>query len=133
MMTKLHDWQLRLEALIGQRQTAPFAWGLHDCCTFAADCVEAITGQDPAPAGLRLHRTEKQALRALKRHGGVVGIATSAMGQPVSSSQARVGDVVLCQAGKRDMLGVCNGTTALAPGPTGLVTVPIGELCWRVA
>lgn len=129
---KNQTWQLDFERFIAQRQAAPFVWGLNDCCVFAADCVQAITGKDPAPAGLRSHRTEKQALRALKRHGGVAGIATAAMGQPVPSSQASVGDVVLCQSGKRDMLGICNGSTALAPGPTGLVTVPMGDMCWRV-
>jgi hypothetical protein len=130
-MIKLPDWQLRMERLIAQRQSAPFAWGVNDCCTFAADCVTEITGTDPAP--VRTHRTEKQALRALKRHGGVIGIATAAMGQPVPSSQAHVGDVVLCQAAGHDMLGICNGTTALAPSAHGLVAVAMGELCWRIA
>ena len=85
------------------RRAQPFAWGIHDCCTFAADAVQAITGQDPAPAGLRAHRTEKQALRALRRHGGVVGIATDAMGPPAPVSLACVGDVVVVCGG----VGVC--------------------------
>lgn len=131
-LTRLPTWPTRLEALLAQRQTQPFAWGLNDCCTFAADCVQAITGQDPAPAALRHHRTQKQAARALKRHGGMVGMAVAALGQPVPSSQACVGDVVLCTSANRPMLAICNGTTALAPSSTGLVTVPLGALCWRV-
>lgn len=131
-MHRLNDWQLRFEAFIASRLGAPFAWGSNDCAVFAADCVQAITGQDPAPAGLRAHSTEKQALRALKRHGGVAGIATAVLGQPVPVSQANVGDVVLCKAGRRDMLAICNGSTAFAPSARGLVSVPLGDLCWRV-
>lgn len=131
-MQRQPDWQLRFEAFIASRLSAPFVWGSNDCAVFAADCVQALTGQDPAPAGLRAHSTEKQALRALKRHGGVAGIATAVLGQPVPASQANIGDVVLCKAGHRDMLAICNGGSALAPSARGLVTVPLGALCWRV-
>jgi hypothetical protein len=133
--TRLPDWQLRLADLIAKRQTMPFAWGQNDCALFAADCVQAITGQDPAPAGLRRHRTAKQACRQLVRHGGLASIASSALGQPRPAAFAQVGDVVLAAAGKRPMLAVCNGCTAMAPGPVGLVQVPIDPQaqCWRVA
>lgn len=130
--TRLHNWQTRLEALLASRQAQPFAWGANDCCSFAAAVVQAITGQDPTPPGLRGPRTQKQALRALKRHGGITGIATLALGQPAPASLACVGDVVLCQAGQRDMLAVCNGTSALAPSASGLIAVPMGSLCWRL-
>lgn len=133
--TRHHDWQLRYEAFIAQRRAAPFAWGVNDCATFAADCVLALTGQDPAPPALRLHKTQKQALRALERHGGLSGIATAALGQPVAASQAGVGDVVLVKVGKRDALAVCNGQTAFGPSARGLVAVGMGcaTLAWRVA
>ena len=132
--TKLQDWQVRFEAFIKARRALPFAWGSNDCAIFAADCVQAITGQDPAPAGLRSHATEKQAARSLERHGGLVGIATAALGEPVPISQACVGDVVLCKSGKRDMLAICNGSTALAPSAQGLVSVGMDDasMCWRV-
>lgn len=126
------DWQIRFEAFIALSYKRPFEWGLNDCATFAADCVWALTGVDPAPVDLRGHRTAKQALRALKRNGGLRGIATAALGQPRPALTARVGDVVLCKAGTRDMLAICNGREALAPSSAGLVSVPLGELCWGV-
>lgn len=128
------DWQIRFEAFIAQRRAAPFAWGQNDCALFAADCVRAITGQDPAPPGLRLHKTKKQALRALERHGGLHSIATRALGQPVPASQAGVGDVVLVKVGKRDALAICNGQSAFGPSARGLVAVGMdaATLAWRV-
>ena len=135
MMHKLPDWQLRFEAFVAARQATPFAWGSNDCATFAADCVQALTGIDPAPKGLREHRTDLQAARTLQQHGGLVGIATAALGAPVSALQAQVGDVVLSKAGVRDMLAICNGATCIAPGPVGLVHLGMStaSLCWRVA
>lgn len=128
---KLQDWSIRFDALIRARLTMPFEWGANDCCTFAADCVQAMTGSDCA-ASLRGHSTAKQSYRALKTHGGVIGIATAALGQPMPAAFAQVGDVVLSKAGKRDMLAICNGTTALAPSASGLVSVALGDLCWRI-
>ena len=132
---RLPDWQLRLEAFVSAHQCQPFAWGANDCATFAANCVQALTGQDPAPAGLRNHRTAKQATRTLNRHGGLVGIATAVFGQPVPVAGAQVGDVLLVRFGKRMALGICNGATVIGPGPAGTVAVGFDRAaaCWRVA
>jgi hypothetical protein len=135
MMVKLQDWQVRFEQFIADRAAAPFTWGTNDCAIFAADCVLAITGHDVALPALRRHKTELQAARVLKRHGGVVGIATAAMGQPVPASGAGVGDVVLAKSGRRDMLAICNGATCIAPGVAGLAFLPMptDSVCWRIA
>lgn len=129
-----HDWQVRLEAFVRERMDMPFAWGTNDCAIFAADCVRAITGADVALPSLRLHRNEVQAARSLKKHGGLAGIATAALGQPIPAALAGIGDVVLSKACERDMLAICNGTTCMAPGPNGIVYLPMSTAskCWRV-
>jgi hypothetical protein len=134
-MNKLHDWQVRFESFIASRNAKPFTWGTNDCAIFAADCVHALTGCDVALPAFRKHATERQAARVLKRHGGVLGIATAALGQPVPATTASVGDVVLAKAGGRDMLAICNGDTCIAPGPRGLAVLPMAQasLCWRLA
>lgn len=130
---KLPNWQLKFEAFMRQRRSQPFAWGSNDCCIFAADCAMAITGRDPAP-NLRSHTTAKEAYRTLQQHGGIVGVATQAWGEPVPAAFAQIGDVVLTKAGKRDMLAVCNGGTLLAPAAGGLESIGLqgATLCWRV-
>ena len=135
MTHRLPDWQTRMEAFVRERMHQPFAWGSNDCAIFASDCVMAITGQDPAPAGLRRHRTAKQACRAIARHGGLGAIATQALGTPIAPSMAQTGDVVLISVGKRDALAICNGATALAPATGGLVAAPMAaaHMAWRVA
>lgn len=131
---RLQHWELALDAFLHARRNVPFVWGANDCALFAADAVQTITGHDPAPAGLRAHRTSKQALRALARHGGLTGIATQALGQPRPASQACVGDVVLLAVGKRDYLAICNGATALGPSASGLVAVDMSaaRMSWAV-
>lgn len=132
--TRLPDWPTRMEAFMAQRHSAPFAWGSNDCAIFAADCVQAITGQDPAPAGLRKHRTAKQAYRAIARYGGMQTIASAALGPHIAPLLAGVGDVVLVPVGKRTAFGICNGATALVPSAGGLVALPMdtARIAWRV-
>jgi hypothetical protein len=129
---RLPDWQPRLQALIQQRQAQPFAWGLHDCCLFVCDGIEAITGHDPA-ADLRGYSTEREALRVLQAHGGVRGLAESRAGKSVPVLAAQVGDVGLLPLDGRDTLALCGGAHWLAPGALGLVALPLdaASLAWR--
>jgi hypothetical protein len=134
MTMRLHDWQLQLERFTRERSAIPFAWGTNDCAIFASDAVMAMTGVDPAPADLRLHRTAKEACRAIQSHGGLAAIATGVLGAPVPVAFAGVGDVVLVKAGKRDALAICNGSVALMPSPIGLVAVSLegAAHAWKV-
>lgn len=132
-MTRHHDWQLRLEAFLRARRSTPFAWGANDCTVFAADCIEALTGVKVLP-DLRDYATERQAARLTKTHGGLVGIATAALGEPIPVLAAGIGDVVLSRAGERDMLAICNGGTCIAPGADGIVHLGMSTatMAWRV-
>jgi hypothetical protein len=137
-LQRLPDWPLRLEAFVAERQAQPFAWGVQDCALFAADAVKALTGVDVAPPALRQHRSARAALRSLQAHGGLHGIAQAALGTPIAPALATVGDVLLVCTHHDDsahaMLALCNGSTALAPGPQGLVSVSLHSAvhAWRV-
>lgn len=67
-MKRLDDWPERLMATIAVHQAAPFTWGQHDCATFFADCVAAVSGVDPF-AEFRPWTSEHSALRALAKSG----------------------------------------------------------------
>lgn len=122
-----------METFVRERREDPFAWGSNDCALFAADAVQAITGEFLCPE-LRGHRDVREGLRALARLGGVRAIATRALGEPGSPLMARIGDVVVIQAGKREALAICNGGSALAVGPDGIVAVSMSQAlaAWRV-
>jgi hypothetical protein len=136
-LVRLADWPLRLEAFVVARQAQPFAWGGQDCALFAADAVQALTGVDVAPPALRCHRHARAALRSLRAHGGLQAIAQAALGTPIPPVLAGVGDVLLTRPSSQShhpMLAVCNGASALAPGPFGLVSLGLAQVshAWRV-
>lgn len=131
---RLPDWQIRLEAFMRVRRTMPFKWGVHDCATFAADGIEAMTGVRYVP-GLRGHQTAREAIAAMRAAGGLKGIATQALGEPVAPLMATIGDVVLVPMGKREALGLCNGSTVIGAALAGgLANAPldIAIAAWRV-
>jgi hypothetical protein len=132
-LVRLPDWQLRYAALVAARMATPFDYGSNDCALFAADAVQAMTGIDPAPH-LRAHTNAREAIKTIKRYGGIANLATACLGPAVPVQTARVGDVVLVAVGKRLALGICNGTTAFGPGARGLAHAAMADalLCWRV-
>lgn len=133
-MTRLPNWQLRLEAFVAERQHMPFAWGTNDCCMFAAGAVQALTGHDVAARLRGSYSTGQQALRRLRTRGGVSAIASKVLGPSIRPLQAGIGDVVLLSIEGQDALGLCNGTTVLGPGPAGLVAygMDVAIAAWRV-
>lgn len=127
------NWQAALSAFLAARRDAPFEWGSNDCCLFAADAVQAMTGSDHA-AELRGYGSALEAARLIEARGGLERIASDALGEPVAPVFASVGDVVLIENEGRDLLALCNGTTALAPGELGMAVLSMdaAKATWRV-
>jgi len=130
---RLPDWQLRLAEFGQARASMPFAWGSNDCCTFAADALEAMTGRDLRGA-FPVYEGALGAARAIEQGGGLLHLATKLLGDPVSPKMAAVGDLVLVLNAEREMLGICNGTSVIAPGEAGMVLVGMetAVAAWRI-
>lgn len=130
---RLHAWQEHFAALVAQRMHAPFEWGVHDCCLWAADAVQAITGADVAADVRGQYSTAMQAGKLLQKLGGVAEIACARLGPVVTPALAQVGDVGLTTHEGRDVLAVCGGGHFLAPGPAGLQPVGMAQVrrVWR--
>ena len=132
---RLPDWQLRLEAFAREQASMPFTWGVNDCGLFAANCVRALTGADPAPWMRGAYATSMGAARVIAQGGGLHAIACEACGAPIPVLRAAVGDVVLIeQPMAGPTLAICNGATAMGPGPDGLVQLPmaLATSAWKV-
>jgi len=124
---------MRLAEFAQQRAPMPFAWGKNDCCLFAADAVLAMTGVDHA-AQLRGYSTALGAQRKIEVAGGLRDLVVQILGEPVSPLMAAVGDVVLVENEGRELLAVCNGTSAIAPGPHGMVALDMAAAlsAWKI-
>lgn len=134
---RLPGWPRRLADVVARHADRPFAWGEHDCCTFAADVVEAITGRDPMAAWRGAYVGQLAAARLLREHGGLLGLVSGVLGEPVAPTLALRGDVVLYlqpDHADRPALGVCLGPVFTAPGPAGLAQAPmrLAVHAWRI-
>lgn len=134
-MIRRPDWPTLLAEYIHSKRFAPFEWGVHDCCLFAANCIEVMTGEDQAIMYRGTYSNEVGALRLLKELGGVVGIANKLLGPTTPVSFAQRGDVVLAiDEDDRESLAICTGDVYVAPGRTRLVYRPVLSAlkAWKV-
>jgi len=122
-----------LDAFLRQRMAQPFAWGVQDCCLFAADAVHAQTGVDPAQAERGSYHDAATAQRLLERSGGLSTLGARA-GVEVLPGLAQPGDVGLVDFDGRQSLAVCTGAHWLAPAALGLAALPFNaaRMAWRV-
>lgn len=122
------DWLPRLEALLAEAQTKHFAWGQHDCCTFAMDAIEAITGENPLPELKGAYDSRFAGLRWLSRKGfsSIEDALDAVVGNRLPGPRlAGRGDIVLVES---MTVGVVDGTASrvacLNMDEPGLVYLP---------
>jgi hypothetical protein len=122
---------MRLSQALCEAETRRFAYGSHDCCVLAADAIRAMTGRD-----VLSEFASYKGLAAMKRimqaHGGVEGIASSALGPPLETVRtAKRGDIVSVHSvgrkGPDVSLGVVVGQHAAVAAPVGLAYVPMSK------
>lgn len=127
------DWQKRLVTVIKAAEKRPFSWGQHDCCLFAADCVEAMCGEDFATEFRGNYNSETGAKKALLRGGGSLERVLARFLDEVNPSLIQRGDVAVVENAGRRCAGVFYGGSVWVPGDNGLVGLSGNLLsAWRV-
>lgn len=125
------NWEHRLNEFL--KSVGPFEWGSNDCCMFAVNAVEAMTGIDHGKPYVG-YKTALGAARRLEKFGGVEGIATIELGEPKSIKMAKRGDVVSVENGKNIILGICVGVKIAAVSEDGLTffSMSVAKNAWSV-
>jgi len=127
------DWQKRLVTVIKAAEKRPFSWGQHDCCLFAADCVEAMCGEDFAAEFRGNYNSETGAKKALLRGGGSLERVLARFLDEVNPSLIQRGDIAVVENAGRRCAGVFYGGSVWVPGDNGLVGLSGNLLsAWRV-
>lgn len=133
---RLPDWPERLAALVEARRHAPFEWGRHDCALFAADGIEAVTGEQPFADWRGRYASEDEADRET---GGSVEVTVAAElarwgACEIEPQTAQRGDVVMVRAGNAEAVGVVLGEVVAVPGVERLAFVPLRKAyrAWAV-
>lgn len=134
MTKKTQNWQTALYAQVETFNDQAFVWGTHDCCTFAADCVLAMTGVDQMAGYRGGYKTALGAARKLANAGGMVAAISAELGEPIAPALAQRGDVVCFTSQLGDTCGICLGSTIAAAGLTGLTQTSMTQAfkAWRV-
>lgn len=116
MDSRLADWEKRLSEVLKSAITRPYDAENWNCATFAAECVEAVTGR-PMPRQLT---------------GTLIETADGLL-ERVPVKLACRGDVVLMRV-PEPALGVCVGRFAAFVGAQGLRQEPMRRavMAWRV-
>ena len=127
-MSRLSDWEARLSAYIAEKRGEAFAWGQHDCCTFSAGAVEAMTGVDAMPEFRGKYDTALGSVRILDG---------KTLEQVLDDKFAEV-PIGFAQRGDLAMLDCCVGVVAgdygwfVAEDGLERVKRPLWDKAWRV-
>lgn len=123
---RVDGWEEHLDAAIEAARARPFELGGHDCCRFAASCVDAITGSDLVGELGRHYADDSTARRFLAARGGMRAAVTSFLGEPRDGwTRARRGDVCLVPTEGMDGVGICVGPYIAVAAERGLSLYPI--------
>lgn len=135
MLQRSENWPEKLLDQVESARSAPFEWGRHDCCTFAADCVQAMTGVDLMEKFRGRYRSAQGAAKVVARAGHPsLADAWSAALPEIAPMQAGRGDVVMFESVEGLAVGVVTGCQAVAAGPDGLawIAMELWLKAWRV-
>ena len=119
--------------VLDQYSRVPFEYGQHDCCLFAARCLDAVYGGDYAARLSKCYRDKAGSRRFIAKHGGLVPAVSSFLG-PLQSGLPSRGDVTLVVTEDGDGVGVCCGATVAVAAEMGLAFYPLAAAkgFWRV-
>jgi len=133
------DWPTRLQAELDAAETRRFEYGYHDCCVFAARCIQAMTGVNLAFRWQGCYHALEDVDHVLKDCGGLIGlvemIAAEVGMEEVPPAFAQRGDLALIVTESGPALAICVGAELIAArAPAGLASVPAGaaQRAWRI-
>ena len=135
-MPRIEKWTTILAARLEAVRDLPFAWGRHDCATWAFDLRRDLTGGEDITALWRgRYTTALGAQRIMRKLGwqDIEAMGRDLLGAPLATPLlAQRGDLVL--GGEDPAFGVCAGARAVFISPDGLVQLPLSvcSLAWRV-
>ena len=110
-----------MRAIIDKYAAMPFSYGA-DCCQFVGECVEAVTGTNPA-AAFR-YTDEASATELIASYGTLAGLVTAVYGQPYDGHKD--GDITVHdQADGTQVAGVVYRGESIVRTKAGLMNWPL--------
>lgn len=127
------NWHQHLAETLQAAMTRPFLWGEHDCCLFAADCVQAMTGTDYAVEFRNTYHTAAGAQKAILKRAESLTVLVDGLFSRTDVRLIQRGDVVLFDGPQGETLGVVWHGAVWAAGERGAGPVEAEiKVAWRV-
>lgn len=120
---RVHDWWGRLNVFIDEHRTHAREYGIWDCWQLTGGGILAMTDVDYREQ-FPTYATLEEGLAILIDHGGAEAMMAELFGPSKHVSQAKRGDVVLCDLGEGPAGSLCIGVNCVTVSPGGMETVP---------
>ena len=129
-MKRKENWKQSLTEFLAHARRTNFEWGKNDCCMFACDAIQAMTGEDLGSEFRGLYDDEASAMLSLLELGytGIENLvekkflSRDVLEIPVS--MAMQGDVVVLESNETPFgatIGICLGAFSIIPGEKELI------------
>lgn len=135
-MTRIDGWQDAFFAYLEIARVTKFEWGTQDCCLFAADVVDTITGSTFRAQLAACYTDEISALAYIASFGSLEDAVSSWLGAPQAPNFAGPGDIVIATLDNGPTIGVCLGVkcafTSIVEGPLLYTQRDVISACWPI-
>lgn len=118
-MHKHEHWQQSLGAFLEAGKNTPFEWGSQDCCTFAANCVDAQYNTEILKNEIFSEYKDKSSAIELVRKYGSLGAIIDTFMERIERPVR--GSIVVFQTDNGDTTGVYLNRKVWSQGPDGIV------------
>lgn len=137
-MRRAEGWDRRLIEMIEAHRHEPFAWGTHDCMTFAIADYEAMMGEPPDGAPSWSSHEEAEALLVDRDLAGWLDLILGPHADGWMTG--RRGDLAIVDLPKvgstpaMEICGVITGPSIACLGLAGMVFAPLNRarMVWKV-
>jgi hypothetical protein len=142
-MTRLPDWQARLDSFLRTHAHDRFVYGSWDCCLFVCSAVREMTGVDPASDFRDKYSSRGEAYRLIKAATGatsvqaIVASITAKLQMPeIPVRRVQTGDIVIIERARDFSLGIIalNWSEIIVCRARGLCRISLNHAvrAWRV-
>lgn len=106
----------------------PFQWGAHDCCTFCAEWMGILTGQDILGQWRGEYATESEARNLIEQRGGLIAIFDRQMvGHAQRVDIPVAGALGILSVNSEEIGAIFSGERWMAFGEKGMRALPHRE------
>jgi hypothetical protein len=142
-MTRLPDWQARLDRFLIAHAHEPFVYGSWDCCLWVCSAIREMTGVDPAASFRDNYNSRGEAYRLIEAATGAKSVQaiaaniTTKLEMPeIPVRRAQHGDLMLVERARDFSLGIIalNWSEIIVCRSQGLCRISLSHAvrAWRV-